>query len=54
MCPMCYESYENPEALQEHFDLTHNENNNLSKSPSTASNTSNNNSINTGIENPVV
>ena len=57
MCPMCYESFESPESLQEHFELNHNQNN-ISSSPSTTSIASNSNlnatSVNTGIENPIV
>ena len=45
MCPMCYESFESPETLQEHFELNHNEN--MSSSPSTTS-------ISSGIENSIV
>ena len=42
---MCYESFESPETLQEHFELNHNEN--VSSSPSTTS-------ISSGIENSMV
>jgi hypothetical protein len=41
MCPMCYISFENPDTLQEHFELTHADNDlnnkSVASSPSTQS-----------------
>lgn len=46
MCPMCYTSFDTPEILQEHFELSHGDNDTNNASNNSQSSNSANASIN--------